>query len=183
MISLRSLPVLLLPILAVACASSTDDNGSTSASNLDTSGCSGVDGSQTKGAVQVSAQRPPTASCWNVDESGLSIGYSWSQDTATSQKDGLSFWVGLNNASTTVKAEPADCQPSSGGIVYSPDTSGVTAWTCTAWARVDFQHNPDFKSAAYGSDGHRVGWDVAVAVALPDGSWDSLSGANYHFAF
>lgn len=182
MVSLRSLPVLLLPILAVACASSAED-GATSASNLDTSGCSGLDASQTRGPVQVSTERPPTASCWNVDESGLSIGYSWTQDSATSKKDGINFWVGLNGASATVKAEPADCQPASGGIVYEPDTSGVTSWTCTAWARVDFQHHPDFKAAAYASDGHRAPWDVQVAVALPDGSWDSLNGANYRFSF
>lgn len=182
MVSLRSLPLLALPLLAMACASATEESTATDTSNLDTSGCSGVDGSQRKGAISVDVQRPPTASCWNIEESGVSIGYTWSQSTATSTKDGLSFWVGLNGASTTVKAEPADCQPSSGGIVYSPDTSGVTAWTCTAWARVDFK-NKDFKAAAYGNDGHRVGWDVQVAVALPDGTWDSLDGANYHFAF
>ena len=173
-----------LPVFAIACASSTDDDKvATGTSNLDTSGCSGVDGSQAQGPIQVSAERPPTASCWNVDESGLSVGYSWSQDSATSTKDGLSIWASLNGVSATVKADPAECQPSSGGIVYDPSTSGVTSWTCTAWARVDFAHNADIKAAAYAADGHRLAWDVQVAVALPDGTWDSLNGANYHFSF
>jgi hypothetical protein len=175
---------LILPVFAFGCAASNDDNTSADESNLDTSGCSGLDSSQTKGAITVSAARPPTASCWNVDESGHPHTYSWTQkNDSTPDKQSIGFYVALNGGDDFQKAASTEChsQPS-GGLGH--DTSGDQYFTCTASKRFDFGHEAKLKSAAYGADGHRLGWDVQVAVALDDaGNWDSLNGANYRFSF
>jgi hypothetical protein len=170
---------------ALGCASSAaDDHASSDESNLDTSGCSGVESAQTQGAINVSASRPPTASCWNVPESGLTVRYSWTQkNNSTPEKNSVGFYVALNGGDDFQKADFTECksQPS-GGLGH--DTSGDAYYTCTASKRFDFAHEPELKDAAYGADGHRLAWAVQVAVALDDaGNWDSLNGANYRFSF
>jgi hypothetical protein len=180
---LSSLAILLLPAFAVACTASSENASGTSESNLDTSGCSGSDYSQTAGAVSVTASRPPTASCWNVGESGLRVAYSWTQKNDSNAISTRGFYVSLNDKGKFEKADSASCEPQSEGG-FGHDTSGDLYYTCTAYASFDFDHNPDMKSVAYGSDGHRADWKVQVAVALDDnGNWDSLNGANYRFDF
>ncbi len=167
-----------------ACSSETNDSTTSDDSNLDTSGCSGVDSSSTQGAVTVSAARPPTNRCWNIDDGGLRVSYSWTQkNDSNSQKPNVGFWVGLNGAGEFQKADSTSCraQAQSG---MGHDTSGDQYFSCTAYRSFAFERTPAMKGKAYGGDGHRVGWAVEVAVALDDkGNWDSLGGANYRFTF
>lgn len=184
-----SLLALALPmfVFAVGCAAGNDDAVSSGESNLDTSGCSGIDGSQTRGAVTVAASRPPTASCWNVDEAGLTVSYAWTQKNDAQPNKSPSFYVALNGGDDFQKAGDVRCEPASGGsgaISMGPDTSGDTYYTCRASKSFAFGKFPELKSAAYDASGHRTTWDVQVAVALDDaGNWDSLDGANYRFSF
>lgn len=175
-----------VPLLAfgAGCAAGNDDPVSSDESNLDTSGCSGIDGSQTQGAVTVAAARPPTASCWNVDESGLTVSYTWTQKNDAQPNKSPSFYVALNGGDDFQKAGDVRCSAASGGIVLGPDTSGDTYYTCRASKSFAFGSFPELKSAAYDASGHRTAWNVQVAVALDDaGNWDSKDGANYRFAF
>mgnify|MGYP000846816073 CR=1 FL=1 len=169
---------------AMGCAAPHDDNASSDESNLDTSGCSGLDLAQTQGAITVSAARPPMASCWNIDDSGLSLRYAWSQkNDAAPQKKSVGFYVALNGGDDFQKADVTEChEEPSGGLGH--DTSGDQYFTCTASKRFTFRDQPELKSAAYDGSGHRLAWNVQVAVALDDeGNWDSLDGANYRFSF
>jgi hypothetical protein len=182
-------PFLVLFSVSVAClttgcaAGSGDDHAGTASSNLDTSGCSGLDLTETKGPVSVRASRPPTSSCWNVPESGLDLTYSWTQSNdGTPRHAGLSFWTSLNGASVFVRATEASCSEAS-GLTLSPNTSGQRSFVCTASANVTFASAPDLLHAAFDPSGARRSWDVQSAVALEDGSWDSLGGANYRFSF
>lgn len=183
----RSLLLLALSLqvsAVVGCAAPEDAAAISDEANLDTSGCSGVESAASSGPVQVSASRPPRASCWNVDTSGLVVTYGWTQtNDAHPSKSNLGFWVGLNGQGTFVKADDYACTALAGGG-YGHDTSGTTTYGCTARKHVDFAHAPALRSAAYGADGKRVAWNVEVAVALDDdGHWDSRDGQNYRFAF
>ena len=184
----RVLPVLLLSGLSAvtaACAGNADDGSSNDESNLDTSGCTGNHLDQTRGPVSVSAERPPTKSCWNIETGGFRVSYRWAQSNdPTPRKPDLGFWVSLNGAGTFVKASATSCGPQSGGISLGADTSGQQTYECTATAWVSYKENPAMVDAAYGEgrNGSRKAWDFAVAVALDsENHWDSLDGANYHF--
>jgi hypothetical protein len=176
------LVALVLPVLVFGCAANDDETSASTKSNLDTSGCSGVDSSESKGPVKVSATKPPKASCWNVDDSGLTVVYSWTQtNDPTPEKTSVGFYVALNGGDDFQKADATECHDASeGGLGH--DTSGDRNFTCTATKRFAFRNEPKLKAAAYGADDHRVPWEVQVAVALDDGQWDSLGGANYRFS-
>ena len=188
MLLARIPPVLaLLPVACLAlgtgCAAGNpgDDHADSASSNLDTSGCSGLDLGEKKGPVSVQASRPPTSRCWNFAESGLTLGYAWAQtNDATPRHAGLGFWTSLNGAGTFVRAAAASCTEA-GGVTLSPDTSGTRSFVCTASANVTFGGAPELGRAAYDANGSRRAWDVQVAIALEDGTWDSLGGANYRF--
>lgn len=173
--------LLALPLVVVACAS--PDDAQRDDADLDTSGCSGLNASATHGPVSVVAERPPTASCWNVDASGLSASYAWLQSNdATPRRPELGFWIELNGAGLFAKADGASCERlASGGLGH--DTSGQVTYRCTATKRLTFRGAPALRAAAYGEDGRRLAWDVRVGVALDEaGHWDSLDGQNYRFS-
>lgn len=178
-----SLIALLLPVLAFGCAAQ-DDHATSDESNLDTSGCSGVEQTKYQGALVVEAVAPPTTRCWNIDTSGVDVTYRWTQlNDSTPRKTSIGFYVALNGGDDFQKAEYTECHYQPGGG-YSHDTSGNTYYTCTASKRFDFGHQPELKAAAYNANGGRLPWQVQIAVALDDnGNWDSLNGANYQFAF
>jgi hypothetical protein len=179
LLALLAAPVLLL--ICVACGSSPEQASAAEAN--DTSGCSGLDLTVTRGPVQVTASRPPTSHCWNIEESGYSVTYRWTQTNDDKpQKKNVGFWSSLNGAGTYAKADAYACTTLSGGGL-GHDTSGNQYYSCTAQKRLDFHHVPEMKAAGYRSDGGRLPWEVEVAVSLDDnGNWDSLGGANYRFS-
>ncbi len=182
---LQRLVAVLLPcaLLAVACGDEEGASTGATESNLDTSGCSGLDQTREAGAVKVSASMPPRTSCWNADGAGISLQYTWLQaNDATPQWTKIGFWTSVNGVDTFVNADTHECRPvSSGGLGH--DTSGTQHFACTALKNVDIGRNASFKAACYGDGGRRLPWDIQVAVARDDGSWDSLDGANYRFSF
>lgn len=187
MMSARVLPVLLVSVLAsatAACAASSDDGGTGSdESHVDTSGCTGNAIDTTRGPVAVHAERPPTSGCWNIQTGGMTVTYTWAQtNDATPEKKDLGFYVALNGAGRFLKASAMSCRHATGGISMGADTSGTQTYECSASVYVPWKDNADMVKAGYDAGGHRIAWDVAVAVALDsDDHWDSLNGANYHF--
>jgi hypothetical protein len=101
---------------------------------------------------------------------------------ATPHHAGLGFWTSLNGGTAFVRAAAASCADAP-LVTLSPDTSGQRSLLCTASANVTFASAPALLGAAFEPNGARRDWDVQVAVALEDGTWDSLGGANYRFAF
>jgi hypothetical protein len=186
MASVRSLAFVAVALALPACAASADRDRVTgeTASDLDTSGCSGLDRTLASGPVTVHAGRPPSASCWNISESGLRVEYAWLQtNAATPRNDDIGFWTELNGAGTYAKATSYACEEVSGGGLGA-DTSGDRTYRCTATRTLTFGEQPSLLRAAYGADGTRLAWDVRVGVSLDDhGTWDSLGGANYRFSF
>ena len=186
MMSARLFPVLLVSLLAsatAACAASSDDGTGSDESHVDTSGCTGSFIDTTKGPVEVKAERPPTSGCWNIQTGGMSVSYAWVQtNDSTPEKKDLGFYVSLNGAGTSLKASSMACKTATGGISMGADTSGTQTFACTASVFVPWKDNANMVKAGYDASGHRVAWDVAVAVALDnENHWDSLNGANYHF--
>lgn len=183
-----SLGAVLLPAVvafgAFGCAASNDDNTSSDESNLDTSGCTGIESAQTQGAIRVSAKQPPNGSCWNIESSGLTVSYSWTQKNSAQPEKNIGFYVALNGGDDFQKAGSETCQAHSGGISMGADTSGDTYYDCSATKTFNFGAFPELKSAAYDAGGHRTTWNVQVAISLDDaGNWDSQNGANYRFTF
>lgn len=187
MMRARLFPVLLVSLLAsvtAACAASSDDSTGSDESHVDTSGCTGSAIDTTKGAVEVNAERPPTSGCWNIQTGGMTVSYTWAQtNDRTPEKKDLGFYVSLNGAGKFMKAGSMACKSPTGGISMGADTSGTQTFACTASIFVPWKDNADMVKAGYDAGSHRIAWDVAVAVALDsDNHWDSLNGANYHFA-
>jgi len=173
----------LLPLSLLVACSAEESATSSDESNLDTSGCGGLDVAS-RGPVQLSMTRSPTTSCWNIDNAGVSLGYSWSQtNNATPQWSKIGFWMSVNGADTFVAADSYECFAAT---TFGPghDTSGTRRYSCWARAsRVRFNRDERLKNASYASDGRRLPWNMQVAVARDDGSWDSLDGANYRFDY
>jgi hypothetical protein len=171
-------------MLVLACESPVDETtAAASGAALDTSGCSGLDFTVSRGPVEVHASRPPTQSCWNLASGGLTLSYVWLQiDDPTPQRTDVGFWMSLNGAATYAKAPPPRCSEVSGGGL-GHDTSGTRTYRCVATRSFLFGDTPELLQGAYRPDGARADWDVRVAVSLDDhGTWDSLGGANYRFA-
>ncbi|MCX5792553.1 MAG: hypothetical protein NTY45_10150 [Elusimicrobia bacterium] len=151
---------------------------------LDTSGCSVDAQRQHNGPVAVSTTRAPWKSCWNFNNNGILVEYTWSQLTnSVPQKNDIGFWVSLNSAVQYQKAQSYKCErPSNFG--YGADTSGNTDYACTATAFLRYGDHPDLFGFAYDQSGHLNVWDMKVAVSLDSyGNWDSLNGSNYSFRF
>jgi hypothetical protein len=172
----------VLAVLGAACAS-PEEVARESTSNLDTSGCSGVDATASQGSVTVRASRPPTNRCWNIPTSGITLVYSWAQpNDSTPEEHDVGFWTSLNGKDAYAKATAYACDAvPAGGLGHS--TTGDSTYRCSAAMRFDFERYPKLLEGAYDASGVRLPWQVQVAVSLDEqGTWDSLGGANYRLS-